>query len=96
MSIERDGRRFVLICDEYGEQHVELDFNLAVEFKRERKHGWRAVRSGEGWADLCPDCAAGAFSATGGDGVGARFIAPSPNRANHKGRDKSRPYGGYQ
>jgi hypothetical protein len=99
MSIERDGRRFVLICDECGEQHVELDFNLAVEFKRERKNGWRAVRSGEGWADLCPDCAAGAaivtitargeaacnaagaFSATGGDGVG---------------RDKSRPYGGYQ
>ncbi|MDR1328531.1 MAG: hypothetical protein LBK23_02900 [Oscillospiraceae bacterium] len=62
MSIERDGRRFLLICDECGEQHVELDFSEAVEFKRERKNGWRAVKDKATgvWADLCPDCAAGA------------------------------------
>jgi hypothetical protein len=58
MSIERDGRRFLLICDECGEQHTALDFEEAVTYKRE--FGWRSVKDGPGgWVDLCPDCAAG-------------------------------------
>jgi hypothetical protein len=90
MSIERDGRRFLLICDECGEQHVELDFNLAVEFKRERKNGWRAVRSGEGWADLCPDCAAGsaaqiAITARGGTARNAAGAAVRVGAGVHTG-----------
>ena len=61
MSIIRDefGGDFKLQCDECGEEAHEWfeTFQDAVDFKKDRDNGWRAVKDQyEEWHDLCMSC----------------------------------------
>jgi hypothetical protein len=51
--------QYVLTCDECG-TGADNDFDTwdeAVDFKKDRDNGWKAVRDfNGGWHDLCPSC----------------------------------------
>ena len=54
----RYGRGVVLVCDVCGHEIKYFDtFQEAVDYKKE--NGWKSVRDGNEWQDVCPDCREG-------------------------------------
>jgi hypothetical protein len=54
-----DDSWYSLTCDECGEDADEAfeTFYEAVEWKKDRDNGWRAVKGmDDEWHDLCPTC----------------------------------------
>jgi hypothetical protein len=58
--IEKIGRdEFMLSCDNCGDECDDTfeTFQDAVDFKKDRDNGWKAVKDFNGeWNDLCPSC----------------------------------------
>jgi hypothetical protein len=57
MTIERNNRHRVMICDECGEDYDTVDaddFDDMVE--RAKRANWLIVRDGKLWLHYCPDC----------------------------------------
>ena len=55
--IDKDNGMYTLICDICGEEHYEafFDFYDAVEVKKDI--GWRSMKIGGEWSDVCDKCA---------------------------------------
>ncbi|MDL2273424.1 hypothetical protein LJC34_02615 [Oscillospiraceae bacterium OttesenSCG-928-G22] len=55
MSIERFADTYIAACDGCGEElPPEYDFYDAVDAKKAA--GWKSVKEGSEWFDLCPNC----------------------------------------
>jgi hypothetical protein len=58
--IEKDFEgNYVLTCDHCGDEYDDTfeAFQDAVDFKKDRDNGWKAVKDFNGeWNDLCPSC----------------------------------------
>lgn len=56
MSIQRDYKVYILICDICGDEAPEdfSEFDDAVEYKKEE--GWKSQNYRGEWEDVCPEC----------------------------------------
>lgn len=52
------GGLYVLECDVCGVDSGELfdEFLEAVEWKRDKSHGWSSRRIDDDWEDICEEC----------------------------------------
>ena len=56
MSIERIKGKFFVVCDVCSDQILGgSTFKAAVSARKEE--GWESQRIGDGWQDVCPECA---------------------------------------
>jgi len=57
MSIERNGKRITMFCDNCSE---EADNDATEEWNdfwaRQKREGWRAKKLKEEWIHTCPEC----------------------------------------
>ncbi len=59
MIYKEMGGFYCLQCDVCGEEAPQLfdDFDKAVEWKKDKAHGWRSVNVDGEWQEQCPECA---------------------------------------